>query len=105
MRDVEQSHMLSYGFALGDYSLEPDGEFVTSIIDNVDVFLMVLVDLRSLRHRQTGLGSSVVGRKGRLLRRRSCLGAYLQSVNRESEFLAGLGTVATNSPDNLTGRF
>src|SRR5438309_11200726 len=93
------------GLALGNYSFEPYGKLVAGVIDDVVVFLMIFVNLRSLRHCQPCLGSSVPGRKGRLLRGRSCLGSYLQSLNRESEFLAALGTVATVSLDNLTGRF
>jgi len=47
----------------------------------------------------------VLGRKGRLLRRRSCLRADLQSLNRESQFLSTLRTVATVSLNDLTWRF
>src|SRR2546425_8951533 len=93
------------GLTLGNYSLEPYGKLVAGVIDDVAVFLMIVIDLCSLRHSQPCFGSWFLGRKGRLLRRRSCLGAYLQSLNRESEFLAALGTVATVSLDNLTGRF
>src|SRR5439155_325233 len=50
-------------------------------------------------------GGSELGRKGRLLRGRSCLRAYLQSLNRESEFLSTLGTVSTVALDDLTRRF
>src|SRR6266568_5026558 len=93
------------GLTLGDYSLEPYGKLVAGVVDDVAMYLMIVVDLCSLRHSQPCFGRSLLGRKGRLLRRWSCLGSYLQSLNRESEFLAAFGTVATVSLDDLTGRF
>ncbi len=41
--------MCSYRLALGDYSLEPNGKLVASIVDDVTMFLVVIVDLRYLR--------------------------------------------------------
>jgi len=93
------------GLTLGNYSLEPYGKLVAGVIDDVAVFLMIVIDLCSLRLVSLALDAGCWVEKGRLLRRRSCLGAYLQSLNCESELLAALGTVATVSLDNLTGRF
>jgi len=39
------------------------------------------------------------------LRRWGCLGTYLQSLDRETQFLSTLGTVATVSLNDLTRRF
>src|SRR5437879_5370917 len=97
--------MCSYSLALGNYSFEPYGKLVAGVINDVAVFPMIVVDLCSLPHSQPCFVSRLLVEKGRLLRRRSCLGANLQSLNRESEFLAALGTVATVSLNNLTGRF
>jgi hypothetical protein len=41
--------MGSYSFALRDDSLEPDGKLVASIVYDVTMFLVIVVDLRSLR--------------------------------------------------------
>jgi hypothetical protein len=41
--------MGSYCFALRYYSVEPYRKLVASIVDNVAVFLVIIVDLRYLR--------------------------------------------------------
>src|SRR5438309_1569292 len=56
------------GLALGNYSLEPYRKLVAGVIDDVAVFLMIVIDLCSLRHSQPCFGSWFLGRKGRLLR-------------------------------------
>jgi hypothetical protein len=47
----------------------------------------------------------VLGRKARLLRRRSGLRTNLESLNREAQFLSALGTVPAVSLNDLTRRF
>src|SRR5947209_10599679 len=97
--------MRSYCLAFWNYSLEPYGYLIAGVVDNIAVFLVIIVHLRSFWHRQTCFGGSELGRKGRLLRRRSCLRAYLQSLNCEAQFLSTLGTVAAVALDDLTRRF
>jgi len=97
--------MCSYSLALGDYSLEPDRKLVASVVDNVAMLLVIIVHLSSLWHGQSCLGGSEQSRKGRLLRRRRSLRADLQSLNRKTQFLSTLGTVAAVTLDDLTRSF
>src|SRR5260370_11827015 len=105
VRDVKQPCVRSYGFALGDYSLEPDRKLVISVVYNIAMFLMIIIDLRSLRHCRPCLGNSVLGRKGSLLRGRSCLGTDPQFLNHKTQLISTLGTVATVPLYALTRRF
>src|SRR5260370_5346878 len=105
VRDVKQPCVRSYGFALGDYSLEPDRKLVISVVDNIAMFLVIIIDLRSLRHCRPCLGTLVLSRKGRLLRGRSCLGTDLQFLNHKTQFISTLGKEATFPRNDSLHRF
>src|SRR3989475_12488074 len=69
------------------------------------MFLVIIIDLRYLRHCRPCLGTLVLGRKGKLLRGRSCLRTDLQFLNHKTQFISTLGTVATVPLYYLTRRF
>src|SRR5205807_6652106 len=52
MRDIEYPGVRPNSLAFGNYSLEPYGKLVASVINDVAVFLMIVVDLCSLPHGQ-----------------------------------------------------
>ena len=47
MGDVEYSTVVPDAVAFRDYALEPDGEVETSILDNVTVLPVILIDVGS----------------------------------------------------------
>lgn len=85
MGHVEDADVCPNCLAFGYYSLEPDREFVSSIVDDMTLFFVERVDLGPFRlrysRRETGLA---VVEKAELLRGRRGLGLDLQILCRKA---------------------
>ena len=106
MGDVEYSTVVPDAVAFRDYALEPDGEVETSILDNVTVLPVILIDLGSScqDQRLARYWLFSAGRKNnakRLRTRNRRLRNNLQVLGVKPELLTALGAIASVALNDL----
>jgi hypothetical protein len=106
--DIEYATVVPDAAAFRDYAFEPDGEIETSILDNIAVLLVILIDLGSFCQDRWLAGCRVfsAGRKKNAIELRTGnrrLRNNLQVLSVKPELLTALWAIASVALNDLAG--